>query len=488
MGYEAIMNEKFLKTAEELKPKLKRRTHCVSGEYILGENDCAVYDFGDHFVGYLKLYFSTVGAHFDAPALLKVKFCENRQEIDEDTSAYHGWISKGWLQEEIIHIDEFPCAYSFKRRYAFRYIKIEVIAVSPKYKLKAEKAEVRSLTSAKSTMKLSGGDKLEKAIDKVALKTLSECMQYEFEDGPKRDRRLWLGDLRLQALTNYYTFKENDLVKRCLYLFAATADEEGNISQCVFTKPEVAPDDTSMFDYSLLFIPTLYDYFKATGDKNTAKELLPLAKKQIEIAKKQFDGDVIRDCDRLGWCFLDWSLELNKQAGAQAVYIYAEKSLIALLRELKEDCADYEKDVVLKSKAATEKFYDGEKGLFTSGENGQISYATNVWYALAEVFGKEENALLLGRLKDHDEAIKPVTPYMMHHYVEALIQSGLEGEGRKVLRDYWGGMVNEGADTFFELYNPDNPDESPYGGKAVNSYCHAWSCTPSYFLRKYYEK
>jgi hypothetical protein len=26
---------------------------------------------------------------------------------------------------------------------------------------------------------------------------------------------------------------------------------------------------------------------------------------------------------------------------------------------------------------------------------------------------------------------------------------------------------------------------SPYGDIHVNSYCHAWSCTPSYFFRTY---
>ena len=70
--------------------------------------------------------------------------------------------------------------------------------------------------------------------------------------------------------------------------------------------------------------------------------------------------------------------------------------------------------------------------------------------------------------------------------IRELINSGNACEGRKVMCDYWGGMAEHGADTFWELYNPENPDESPYGGKAVNSYCHAWSCTPSYFLRKYF--
>ena len=73
----------------------------------------------------------------------------------------------------------------------------------------------------------------------------------------------------------------------------------------------------------------------------------------------------------------------------------------------------------------------------------------------------------------------------MHHYIQALIDCGLKEDGKKVMLSYWGGMIQSGADTFWELYNPNNPQETPYGGKAVNSYCHAWSCTPAYFIRKY---
>ena len=54
------------------------------------------------------------------------------------------------------------------------------------------------------------------------------------------------------------------------------------------------------------------------------------------------------------------------------------------------------------------------------------------------------------------------------------------------MKRYWGEMIHDGADTFWELYNPFNKYESPYGSVAVNSFCHAWSCTPTYFLRKFY--
>ena len=85
-----------------------------------------------------------------------------------------------------------------------------------------------------------------------------------------------------------------------------------------------------------------------------------------------------------------------------------------------------------------------------------------------------------------DDAAMMVTPYMYHNYIEALIMIGEKDLALKEMESYWGGMLDEGADTFWELYNPKNPNESPYGGTIVNSYCHAWSCGPTYFLRKYF--
>lgn len=46
-----------------------------------------------------------------------------------------------------------------------------------------------------------------------------------------------------------------------------------------------------------------------------------------------------------------------------------------------------------------------------------------------------------------------------------------------------GGMITAGADTFWECFDVDNAMASPYGDVRNNSFCRAWSCTPSYLLR-----
>ena len=77
------------------------------------------------------------------------------------------------------------------------------------------------------------------------------------------------------------------------------------------------------------------------------------------------------------------------------------------------------------------------------------------------------------------------TPYLRHHFVAALLQCGLRAEAINEIKAYWGAMIDYGADTFWEVFDPDNPEFSPYGSKLINSYCHAWSCTPAWFIRQY---
>ena len=474
----------WLQKAEALKPVLFEETvRPVSGmpDRSLKETESVVLDFGSHFVGRLNLKLASEGSHPDAPVWLQFKFCENERELNESLDQYNGWISRSWVQQEQIHVDVLPGEITLPRRFAFRYIRIDVLALSSKYSLVIEDAWAQTVTSAEDRSLVEfQGDSWEKSIDRVALRTLRSCMQDVFEDGPKRDRRLWLGDLRLQALTNSVTYRNFDLVKRCLYLFAFAADQDGRLPACLFTEPRVEGDDTYMFDYSLFFIPTLLNYARASGDEETLQELQSVALHQLELAEEQFDAktNLIQDSERLGWCFVDWNLQLNKQCSAQAIWIYCAQAAL----QIREDPALADR-VEKRKTAMLAHWYDRDRHLFLSGKNRQISWASQVWAVLAGVIENEEAAACLEAVKDCPDALKMVTPYMMHHYLEALCCVGKRQQARQVIREYWGAMVEHGADTFWELFNPDTPDESPYGSPVVNSYCHAWSCTPAWFLR-----
>lgn len=167
---------------------------------------------------------------------------EKAGEILDNSADYDGWISKGWIQEEFLHIDVLPCTLALPRRYAFRFLEIYAVDTSQKFQVVVEDASLKAVSAADPDSVAALEDLPEdlRRIDRVSLKTLQDCMQDVFEDGPKRDRRLWIGDLRLQARTNYATFKNYDLVKRCMYLFAGLTRADGKIGACLFNRARKA--------------------------------------------------------------------------------------------------------------------------------------------------------------------------------------------------------------------------------------------------------
>ena len=510
-----VTNEEFLKKAEACKPEL--REHRVYPmqiveivhkddktypeavardeidrlpEYHLKKGDRICLDFGDHQVGYITLYLAAVGSPQDSPAYIRIRFGEIAKELTERSADYNGWISSSWIQEEAIHLDVLPAMFELPRRYAFRFLEIEVLDTSVKWQLQVRGISCRSVSAVNGieAETFACDDELLQRIDEVSLRTLRNCMQSVFEDGPKRDRRLWLGDLRLQALVNYETFRQYDLVKRCLYLFAGQTRDKGQVSACMYIESCVIADDTFLLDYSMFFGAVLLDYYRASKDRETLEQLSLCAYRQMEIAKEQFDRD-----DRLipgngFWGFIDWTEGLDKQVAMQGVYIYCAKRVgeIAELLGDDEKARELYIEAQKKTEAARKYFMDSTSGLFVSGEERQISYASQVWMILAGAVSAEEGAGILKRLREHPPEKKMVSPYMNHHFVEALLLCKEYDQAMEYIKAYWGGMIQHGADTFWELYNPNDPAESPYGSSIVNSYCHAWSCTPAYLLRKYF--
>ena len=237
--FQMVTNDAFLEKAEMLCPQIRHHEARPVSEVSIsrdgrswradwkgtvqeamkrryGRGDSLILDFGSHFVGYPHIVLQSVGSPQDAPAYVAVRFGETPAEIGESTADYHGSISSSWLQESTSHIDVLPGEIPLHRRYAFRYMQITVLDTSPKYKLMIQDIVVDTVSSA----------------DRSALLPCRE------------------------ALVNYETFKNYDLVKRCLYLFAGACMNGGQVGACLFTAPKVQVDDTALFDYSLLYCQT----------------------------------------------------------------------------------------------------------------------------------------------------------------------------------------------------------------------------------------
>jgi hypothetical protein len=475
--------------APELPLRFRMEREAAAGALSTRElkrGDSVIVDFEGHRTGFLSFQLATEGRAPDAPVRLRLVFGEVPTDVAEPFYPYKGQLSEAWLPDETINVDYLPREVRLPRRYAFRYVKIEVIDTSPEFRVRIENLKAHAITSARTMpAPLATHTPFLQRIDAVSVATLRDCMQTVFEDGPRRDQRLWIGDLRLQALTNYHTFEQNDVVQRCLYLFAGLPRKDGLVAACVFEKPVPRYGGLHIVDYAALFNVTLWDYVQATGDVETGRDLWPVATRQLEILGKDIDaqGNYVDPGNM--WIFIDWSEPLHKHAAIQAVLIFAYKATLALAKRLgrESEVAGYSARIGKMIAAARRTYWDASRRVFLSGPDKQVSWASQAWMAIAGVSSRRESADAMRNAIADPAAIRPVTPYLYHYVIEGLLAGGLQKDAQGMLEKYWGGMIEAGADTFWEVYDPAQPLRSPYGDIHINSYCHAWSCTPAYLLR-----
>ena len=454
-----------------------------------------IVDFGRHLTGHFSFFPKTFFSEQDAPIRLKFTFGEVPSEINTPFDPFPGALSRGWLQDEIVTVPYVDTEITISRRLAFRYVKIELLGTPAPFDFVFADLYCKATTSTKpfDVQLAAETPAIIRDINRVGLETLKECMQTVYEDGPKRDQRLWIGDLYLESLANNYSFRQHDLTKRCLYLLASLAKDDGRLHATVFEQPYPHAQVMSFcMDYSLLYNVALLEYFKATGDKATAEDLWPVADHQIKNALTYLDDDLLFDANKKGkdlWLFFDWRVELNKSVAMQGVTILAlDKSaeLAQALGHAKK--AEELAEISAKMKAAARaNFYDVKKQCFVTKPDGQVSYLSQAWMILAGVVSKDEGAKAMQAAFADAHAVYPGAPYAYHYVIEALIQCGMDEEARTRLTQYWGAMIQRGADTFWEVYDPNDELASPYNFYPINSYCHAWSCTPVYFINKYPE-
>ena len=449
-----------------------------------------IVDMGEHMTGYFSLRVNHTGMPADAPIRLRITFAEVPAELNTPFDPYPGGLSRAWLQDETVTVMRLPATVRIERRVACRYVMIEVLAQSS-FDFRVEDITLEAVTSAsgEAPALAEGTDPMIRRIYDTGLKTLSECMQTVYEDGPKRDQRLWIGDLYLESLANACSFGNHALTRRCLYLLAALADEDGWLHATVYEYPQPEPQyNQHTMDYSLLYGVALLEYLKATGDMTTARKLWPVVARQIEIARTYLK-DYLYDMQKQPqwWLVFDWKDDLDRHASVQGLMIFAVERgwELAQMVGRERDVRDWPDLVKRMRRASRRAFYDADAGVVVSGLQRQVSYLSQVWMILSGTLTPKEGARAMTAVLNDPTACRPGSPYAYHYVIEALIACGMRDEAREQLLEYWGGMVERGADTFWEVYDPMDDCKSPYGFYPVNSYCHAWSCTPVYFINTY---
>jgi hypothetical protein len=478
------MKDYYLKKAEENLPFLfSEEIRPDTGAVALKQGDSFVLDLGNHYVGHLSFKLWFLDDYIDAPVTLAVRFAETARELSDDYGAYHGLLSASWLPEDVVKID-FPGIFRMPRRHAARFVRFTAVATPKPFSLSEFCFTATTSGDRTCVPPLALEDPLLRRIDEVAVNTLKNCMQRVFEDGPRRDRRLWIGDYRLEALANYKTFQNAALVRRCLYLFAAAErNGAGFLPGFVYENPIFYSGNWYLRDYSMMYVVSLADYLAHTKDEETFRDLLPVAEALLLAMEESKDENGIVRAPE-GDIFIDWCPDLRKETAFHGVYLYTLDRWHSALLSLGLPAQEIRRRLLAGREAALGHLFDPEANRpRLPYDGGEGSAHATVWMILGGVIEGKEAQSALSRILADPTAKQPFTPYMHHYVAEAIGMAEGKDAALAYIKRIWGGILTRGGDTFPEVYVKEDPEFSSNGDRMMDSMCHAWSCTPCYFIR-----
>jgi len=321
----------------------------------------------------------------------------------------------------------------------------------------------------------SSSDELLNQIWDVARYTLQLSMQDAYTDGPFREQAQWMGDAHVEALVNYYTFGDTRLIARCLRQIGQSQLSEG-ITSAVWPKktPSTLPD------YSLLWIISLWDYYQYTDNRDLVEELYPRVKRALAWFESYLDQHSLLS-DVSGWIFIDWA-DLDKRGEITALNCFYYKALVdtsqmAQLLGKKDEAVQYQQLATEVKVAINSRLWSNDIGVYVDCRVGDVLSKTisqhanslAVLYDIAEVDKQDRiYSYIFARGKG---VVRVGTPYFMFYVLQALFHSGRYQKAVEIIRERWGEMLKKGATTFWEVF-----------GDWSLSRCHGWSSGPAMLL------
>ena len=432
-----------------------------------------IYDFGRETFGYLKF------RGLQGDGILRIYYGESREEA-LDTE--HCETLDVLECCESVATAELASHISSLGSKAFRFIFV-VIEGYVTYDEVVMDYEFAPFDKSHSGSFRCSDEKLNK-IWEVGAYTMDLTTREFFMDGIKRDRWTWSGDAIQSYLMNYYLRFDTECVKR-------------TIRQLRGKDPVTAHVNTIM-DYTFYWFKSILDYYEYTGDVDFVREMWPRMVTMMDYVEGRLNADGMAEGQPDDWIFVDWvDFPMHKRGilcFEQILLCKAMETMALCAKLLGINKSDYRvKSEELRNKVRQTFWSYDKKAYYHAIEEGvlnqQITKFPNM-FAILYGYAYEEQRREIMQSVMLNPAIPPITtPYMRFYELETLCMMGYHKEVLKEMRDYWGGMLREGATSFWEKYNPEETGIqhlAMYGRPYGKSLCHAWGASPVYLLGKYY--
>ncbi|KXT55465.1 alpha-L-rhamnosidase C-terminal domain-containing protein [Bacteroides intestinalis] len=443
----------------------------------------SLYDFGKETFGYLTL------KNLSGKGIIDIYYGESPEEAKD--KAYCETLDK--LQLEAGQVTDLAIRqtsplsgieneYTLENSKAFRYVYIthepgvQIGEVSMQYEYLPE--EYRGTFRC--------NDEELNRIWEVGAYTMHLTTREFFIDGIKRDRWVWSGDAIQSYLMNYYLFFDSESVKRTIWLLRG--------------KDPVTSHSNTIMDYTFYWFLSVYDYYLYSGDRQFVNQLYPRMQTMMDYVLGRTNKNGMVEGMSGDWVFVDWAdgyLDKKGELSFEQVLFCRSLETMALCAGLVGDRTNqqkYEKlATTLKAKLETTFWNASKQALVHNSINGVQSDAVTRYANMFSVFFNyltpEKQQAIKHSVLLNDSILKITTPYMRFYELEALCALGEQETVMQEMKAYWGGMLKEGATSFWEKYNPEESGTqhlSMYGRPYGKSLCHAWGASPIYLLGKYY--
>jgi len=384
-------------------------------------------DFGREVVGRLELQ-----SDCDCEVQVALQYGESEEEAMQGGH---------YLGSNLLRISPHGIAYGPKS--GFRYARVWFIGGSAETRFKVIRLD-GIYYPVKYQGSFDSSDPLLNQIWETGAYTMHLCMQDDIWDAPKRDRGRWVGDLDVGGRVVNEVFADRFLM-------------EDTFTRLIGDTP-VEEQVNSIPGYSALWITALADYYRHTGAKDYLAAVDDRMVELLNLMDSDFDEKDIFVNRKQKWLFVDWSPDLfgdtPETRHATEIEIYrAYREAGYLLRELGHvsTAQHYEGRAAAIRSAINSAFYDARAG--TYGPRWQ----TNAAAILGGVAGPEQYQAIwknvLSSVGEEGRSAPTISPYYSYYVVTAMAEMGHREEALQQIRKYWGGMLAEGATSFWESYD-----------------------------------
>lgn len=461
---ELIKNTDVLLKVGNSQSDMSRITRFCSMKSTETDTSSILLDYGKELHGGLQLVMG--GSSRREPSLVRIRFGESVGEANSTT--YNSDWLMGFSTDDHAKRDivmEIPRSGLIEiGNTGFRFVRIDLLKPNTTINLK----EVRAILRYRDIPYLGSFKSSNPRLDSIWITgayTTHLNMQEFLWDGIKRDRLVWLGDFHPELKTITKVFGYNEVVPKSLDL----ACEQYPLPQWM----------NGMSSYSMWYLIIHHDWFMQNGDIGFLKKHKNYIVGLIGLIDTKISEDGTEELS--SFRFLDWPSTPNSEgveAGYRALLVWALKDAEQLCEILGE------KELAKTCISAIEKL---NKKIMGHNDLKQAAALMAVAGILEPEEAVEEVIAVGGA--------KRFSTFYGLYMLDAMSMAGMYEDALDIVSDYWGGMLDMGATTFWEDFNVEWKENSarldefkPEGMNDIHgdfgdycypsyrhSFCHGWS-------------